>query len=44
VVTKDETTIVDGAGDADQIVGRVTTMKIQKRVRSDIDRTLSMNR
>ncbi|MEV0583866.1 chaperonin GroEL [Nonomuraea sp. NPDC050310] len=33
VVTKDETTIVDGAGDADQISGRVN------EIRSEIDRT-----
>ena len=33
VVTKDETTIVDGAGDADQIAGRVT------QIRSEIERT-----
>ena len=33
VVTKDETTIVDGAGDADQIAGRVT------QIRAEIDRT-----
>jgi chaperonin GroEL len=33
VVTKDETTIVDGAGDADQIAGRVN------EIRAEIDRT-----
>jgi chaperonin GroEL len=33
VVSKDETTIVDGAGDADQIAGRVN------QIRSEIDRT-----
>ncbi|MFC5238294.1 chaperonin GroEL, partial [Pseudonocardia zijingensis] len=33
VVTKDETTIVDGAGDADQIAGRVN------QIRSEIERT-----
>ncbi|ODV02537.1 MAG: chaperonin GroL [Pseudonocardia sp. SCN 73-27] len=33
VVTKDETTIVDGSGDADQIAGRVN------QIRSEIDRT-----
>jgi chaperonin GroEL len=33
VVTKDETTIVDGAGDADQISGRVN------EIRAEIDRT-----
>jgi chaperonin GroEL len=33
VVTKDETTIVDGAGDADQIAGRVN------QIRAEIDRT-----
>jgi chaperonin GroEL len=33
VVTKDETTIVDGAGDADQIAGRVS------QIRAEIDRT-----
>jgi chaperonin GroEL len=33
VVTKDETTIVDGAGDADQIAGRVS------QIRSEIERT-----
>jgi chaperonin GroEL len=33
VVTKDETTIVDGAGDADQIQGRVN------QIRAEIDRT-----
>src|SRR5918997_368400 len=33
VGTKDETTIVDGAGDADQIAGRVN------QIRSEIDRT-----
>jgi chaperonin GroEL len=33
VVTKDETTIVDGAGDAEQIAGRVA------QIRSEIDRT-----
>ncbi|RZT88689.1 chaperonin GroEL [Pseudonocardia sediminis] len=33
VVTKDETTIVDGAGDADQIAGRVA------QIRAEIDRT-----
>jgi chaperonin GroEL len=33
VVTKDETTIVDGSGDADQIAGRVN------QIRSEIERT-----
>ena len=33
VVTKDETTIVDGAGDADQIAGRVN------QIRSEIEKT-----
>ncbi|MQA96794.1 MAG: chaperonin GroEL [Streptosporangiales bacterium] len=33
VVTKDETTIVDGAGDAEQIAGRVS------EIRAEIDRT-----
>uniref|UniRef100_UPI001BDDBA74 chaperonin GroEL n=1 Tax=Pseudonocardia lacus TaxID=2835865 RepID=UPI001BDDBA74 len=33
VVTKDETTIVDGAGDADQIAGRVN------QIRAEIERT-----
>ncbi|WP_281424923.1 TCP-1/cpn60 chaperonin family protein, partial [Pseudonocardia nigra] len=33
VVSKDETTIVDGAGDADQIAGRVS------QIRSEIERT-----
>src|SRR5260370_10048227 len=35
VVTKDETTIVDGAGDADQISGRVN------QIRTEIDNTHS---
>jgi chaperonin GroEL len=33
VVTKDETTIVDGAGDADQLIGRVN------QIRTEIDNT-----
>src|SRR5256886_12428953 len=33
VITKDETTIVDGAGDADQISGRVN------QIRTEIDNT-----
>ena len=33
VVTKDETTIVDGAGDAEQIAGRVS------QIRTEIDNT-----
>src|SRR5205823_10031325 len=33
VVTKDETTIVDGAGDADQIAGRVN------QIRAEIDKS-----
>ncbi|MFI6500123.1 chaperonin GroEL [Nonomuraea typhae] len=39
VVTKDETTIVDGAGDADQISGRVNEIRAEiERTDSDYDR------
>src|SRR5690242_15422080 len=39
VVTKDETTIVDGAGDADQISGRVNQIRAEiERTDSDYDR------
>jgi chaperonin GroEL len=39
VVTKDETTIVDGAGDADQIAGRVTQIRNEiEKSDSDYDR------
>src|ERR1041384_5717715 len=39
VVTKDETTIVDGAGDADQISGRVNQIRAEiERSDSDYDR------
>jgi chaperonin GroEL len=39
VVTKDETTIVDGAGDADQIAGRVNQIRTEiERTDSDYDR------
>src|SRR6187455_2088907 len=39
VVTKDETTIVDGAGDADQIAGRVSQIRAEiERTDSDYDR------
>jgi len=39
VVTKDETTIVDGAGDADQIAGRVNQIKTEiDNTDSDYDR------
>jgi chaperonin GroEL len=39
VVTKDETTIVDGAGDADQIAGRVSQIRAEiERSDSDYDR------
>ena len=39
IVTKDETTIVDGAGDADQIAGRVTQIRAEiERTDSDYDR------
>jgi chaperonin GroEL len=39
VVTKDETTIVDGAGDADQIAGRVNQIRSEiERSDSDYDR------
>jgi chaperonin GroEL len=39
VVTKDETTIVDGAGDADQIQGRVNQIRAEiERTDSDYDR------
>jgi chaperonin GroEL len=39
VVTKDETTIVDGAGDADQIAGRVGQIRAEiERTDSDYDR------
>ncbi|RJL33133.1 chaperonin GroEL [Bailinhaonella thermotolerans] len=39
VVTKDETTIVDGAGDAEQISGRVTEIRNEiERTDSDYDR------
>jgi chaperonin GroEL len=39
VVTKDETTIVDGAGDADQIAGRVNQIKTEiENTDSDYDR------
>ncbi|MDT7579096.1 MAG: chaperonin GroEL, partial [Pseudonocardiales bacterium] len=38
-VTKDETTIVDGAGDADQIAGRVNQIRAEiERTDSDYDR------
>ncbi|MVA76526.1 chaperonin GroEL [Auraticoccus sp. F435] len=39
VVTKDETTIIDGAGDADQIAGRVAQIRAEiERSDSDYDR------
>jgi chaperonin GroEL len=39
VVTKDETTIVDGAGDAEQIAGRVNQIRAEiERTDSDYDR------
>src|SRR6187399_2472625 len=39
VVTKDETTIVDGAGDADQIAGRVSQIRAEiEKSDSDYDR------
>ena len=39
VVTKDETTIVDGAGDADQIAGRVNQIRTEiENTDSDYDR------
>ncbi|MFG2078236.1 chaperonin GroEL [Nonomuraea maritima] len=39
VVTKDETTIVDGAGDAEQIAGRVSEIRAEiERTDSDYDR------
>ncbi|MQA25509.1 MAG: chaperonin GroEL [Micromonosporaceae bacterium] len=39
VITKDETTIVDGAGDADQIAGRVNQIKAEiEKSDSDYDR------
>ena len=39
LVTKDETTIVDGAGDADQIAGRVNQIRAEiERTDSDYDR------
>ena len=39
VITKDETTIVDGAGDADQIAGRVTQIRAEiEKSDSDYDR------
>src|SRR5260370_17941961 len=39
VVTKDETTIVDGAGDADQIAGRVNQIRAEiENTDSDYDR------
>jgi len=39
VVSKDETTIVDGAGDADQIAGRVTQIRNEiEKTDSDYDR------
>ena len=39
VVTKDETTIVDGAGDADQIAGRVNQIRNEiEKTDSDYDR------
>ena len=39
VVTKDETTIVDGAGDADQIAGRVNQIRAEiEKTDSDYDR------
>jgi chaperonin GroEL len=39
VVTKDETTIVDGSGDADQIAGRVNQIRAEiERTDSDYDR------
>ncbi len=39
VVTKDETTIVDGSGDADQIAGRVTQIRAEiEKSDSDYDR------
>jgi chaperonin GroEL len=39
VVTKDETTIVDGAGDADQIAGRVSQLRAEiEQSDSDYDR------
>jgi chaperonin GroEL len=39
VVTKDETTIVDGAGDAEQIAGRVAQLRVEiEQSDSDFDR------
>src|SRR5207244_13439667 len=39
VITKDETTIVDGAGDADQIQGRVNQIRAEiEKSDSDYDR------
>src|SRR5207245_4891181 len=39
VVTKDETTIVEGAGDTDQIAGRVNQIKAEiEKSHSDYDR------
>src|ERR1700747_2859186 len=39
VVTKDETTIVDGAGDADEIAGRVNQIRVEiENTDSDYDR------
>jgi chaperonin GroEL len=39
VVTKDETTIVDGAGDLDQIAGRVSQLRVEiEKSDSDYDR------
>jgi chaperonin GroEL len=39
VVTKDETTIVDGAGDADEIAGRVSQIRVEiEATDSDYDR------
>ncbi len=39
IVTKDETTIVDGAGDADQIAGRVNQIRVEiENTDSDYDR------
>src|SRR5262249_41315853 len=45
VVTEDETTIVDGAGDADQIAGRVNQIRVEiESTDSDFDREMLMER
>src|SRR5262249_11060394 len=45
VVTEDETTIVDGAGDADQIAGRVNQIRVEiENTDSDFDREMLMER